>query len=641
MRILSALFLLIFTALPYLEFQAQTVHCGVSPLGVVLHYDGPIRDVPVEVFKNGKPLGNLRLEKGRKSIESALKSWQAKLPGYPEANDTLRKYLFQSIDKATQTEAIYGKYYLTVKLAIGLAIVDESGKPDDQYTATLDGQNVPVSWERKSAAFDEPALAPGRYKSWYGDIESSWGINPKNELLFTRLFRKSHDSTDFKPVRNILYTMTQKGDSVMVIARDTLVPNLSYYQYSMVGFDFYGNASKPSPVMMADNLDNSTLPVTLHFSAKENEAKNQIHIRWKIKHAERVKSLVLQRSNFSDREFETISQLGPRDTLFVDDVTNPMEAVYYKLLIYDLKGLLDKTPMVPMVSHSKPDVMPPSWVDVQWQNGAPQLQWMISDRSARGFKVYRTETIGGELQDVSGFVDADTSIRYTWRDTSKYLVPGRSYHYTVIGQGKGYTESAAGPFVSIQIPDNTPAETPSGLVARFLSDNTVFLAWNTRGEMISRPQGFHVYRATQKNGPYTQLTKGPLPAQNAFTDTLNMEADTLYYAVSAMSKTGVEGAKSLPLALKRAPRKGIPFLLARATEAGTELSWAIMPGITDVEIEALSGDGQIRKLTTLKADSGKYLLSPRDLESTFSFRLISIFRDGTRSQPSNWVSLSE
>lgn len=639
MRILSALFLLIFTALPYLESQAQTVHCGVSPLGVVLHYDGPIRDVPVEVFKNGKPLGNLRLEKGRKSIENALKSWEAKLPGYPEANDTLRKYLFQSIDKATQTEAIYGKYYLTVKLAIGLALVDGSGKPDDQYTATLDGQNVPVSWERKSAAFDEPALVPGRYKSWYGDIESSWGINPKNELLFTRLFRKGHDSTDFKPVRNILYTMTRKGDSVMVIARDTLVPRLSYYQYSMVGCDFYGNASKPSPVMMADNLDNSTLPVTLHFSAKENEAKNQIHIRWKIKHADRVKSLVLQRSNYSDKGFSTIAQLGTSDTLYVDDVSNPMEAVYYKLLIYDLKGLLDKTPMVPMVSHSKPDVMPPSWVDVQWQNGAPQLRWMISDRSARGFKVYRTETIGGELQDVSGFVDADTSIRYHWRDTSKYLVPGRSYHYTVIGQGKGYTESAAGPFVSIQIPDNAPAETPSGLVARFLSDNTVFLAWNTRGEMISRPQGFHVYRATQKNGSYTQLTKGPLPAQNAFTDTLNMEADTLYYAVSAMSKTGVEGAKSLPVALKRAPREGIPFLLARATEAGTELSWAAKPEIVDVEIEGMDADGKVVRIGAQKASLGKWL-APASVNST-SYRLISVFSDGSRSQPSGWVSLTE
>lgn len=638
MRILSALFLLVFTALPYLEFQAQTVHCGVSPLGVVLHYDGPIRDVPVEVFKNGKPLGNLRLEKGKKSIENALKSWEAKLPGYPEANDTLRKYLFQSIDKGGQTEAIYGKYYLTVKLAIGLAIVDESGKPDDQYTALLGGQTIPVSWERKSAAFEEPALVPGRYKSWYGDIESSWGINPKNELLFTRLFRKSHDSTDFKPVKNILYTMTRKGDSLMVIARDTLVPRLSYYQYSMVGCDFYGNASKPSPVMMADNLDNSTMPVTLHFSAKENEAKNQILIRWKIKHAERVKSLVLQRSNYSNKGFSTIAQLGTNDTLYLDDVSNPMEAVYYKLLIYDLKGLMDKTPMVPMVSHSKPDVMPPSWVDVQWEMGAPRLNWIISDRSARGFKVYRTETIGGELQDVSGFVDADTSIRYSWRDTSKYLVPGRSYHYTVIGQGKGYTESAAGPFVSIQIPDTTPAETPSGLVARFLNEKTVFLAWNTRGEMISRPQGFHVYRATQKDGPFTKLTAGPIPGQNAFTDTLNIIADTLYYAVSAMSKTGVEGAKSFPVELKRAPREGIPFLLVRITEAGTELSWATQPEIAEVEIEGLDAEGKVVRLGAQKASLGKWVAPT---SASVSYRLISVFPDGSRSQPSAWVSLSE
>ncbi len=641
MRILKTISLLFFTLIALPAIQAQTVRCGVSALGVVLHYDGPIHKSAVEVFKNGKPLGSLRLNKSEKAIENALQSWEAKLPGYPEANDTLRKYLFQSIDKATQTEAIYGKYYLSVKLAIGLALADEAGKPDDQYTATRDGQTVPVNWERKSAVFAEPALAPGKYKSWYGDIESSWGINPKNELLFTRLFRKGHDSTDFRPVKNILYTMTKNGDSTMVIARDTLVPKLSYYQYSMVGFDFYGNASKPSPVMMADNLDNSTLPVALHFSAKENEAKNQIFIRWKIKHAERVKSLVLQRSNYSNKEFSTISQLGPNDTLFVDEVSNPMEAVYYKLLIYDLKGLLDKTPMVPMVSHSKPDVMPPSWVDVQWENGAPKLSWIISDRSARGFKVYRTETIGGNLQEVSGFVDADTSFRYTWRDTSKYLVPGRSYHYTVIGQGKGYTESVPGPFATLQIPDNQPTETPSGLAIRQLNENTVFLAWNTRGEMIGKPQGFHVYRSTRKEGPFSRLTKGPIAGENAYTDTLDTLADTLYYAVSAMSKTGVEGPKSMPIALKRTTRKGIPFILARATEAGTELSWAVVPDVVEVEIESLNPDGQTLNLGRLKAESGKHLVRKQAQETALSFRLISIFKDGSRSQPSAWLSLTE
>lgn len=617
--------------------HAQALHAGISPEGIVLHYDGPM-DAPVQLFKNGKELGTLQVERDESRIREGLQKAYARFPGYPQIADSLQKYLFQSLREATNTEKLYGKYYLPVKLALKLAWLDGSGKVSDVYTATRNGSPLEVQWDRKGPSFQEPALIPGKYKSWFGDIESLWNINPKNQLLYTRLYRKNVDSSRFEPIKNVAFTMNRKGDTLRVVARDTLVPRLSYYQYAMVGYDFYGNATQPSAPMLVDNLDYSTMPVVLNFSAKENEARNRIEIRWQLKFSDRVKSLLLQRSFNSDKGFETITALGPNDSLYIDEVSHPMEAVYYKLLIYDLKGLLPRTPVVPMVSHSKPDVMPPSLVEVQWDEGAPELRWIISDRSARGFRVYRTEAIGKAPVLVSSFVDADASWEYRWRDTSRFLEPGKTYHYSITGQGKGYTESAYSMFAGLQIPDSRKPSAPQGLNGRFLNDRVVFLAWNTEVPIPGAARVFRVYRSDKREGPYTRLGKEPVSGMNAITDTLPTYRDSVFYRVSAINASGLEGEPGLPYMVRpKALRSGVNFLLAKRQAKGMQLQWALSPEVAAVELYTLSAEGKEVLLSKVSAPEFTFIDTQWNPETGRPYRSVTIFKDGTRSEPGVWT----
>ena len=625
-----------------LRSNAQRIVCGMSPLGATIHLEGKTTE-PVLLQKNGKDFAKIQLQTSESEIKKELAKTKSMLPDYPVMHDSLLHYTLESLRKANETNGIYGVQYLPVKAALGLAVFDKQGQPSDVYTASVNGVSIPVSWERKETTFIEPALSGRRYRSWYGNIESSWNINPANKLLFTKLFRKSHDSLMFRPVKEATYMMSRKGDTLTVLARDTTQTTLSYFQYSMVGYDFYGNASNPSLPLTADNLDNSTLPVVLGFSAKENAQSKLVEVRWKVKFHQRVKSLVLQRSIYRDKGFETIAQLQPTDSIYRDVAVNPMEAIYYRLLIYDLKGLLDHTPVVPMVSKSKPDVMPPTLVTCSMKGNYPEIQWTISDRSARGFKVYRTRVIGEEPELVSAFIEADRNTQYRWIDSSKALTPGQSFHYAIRGQGKGYTESEFSDFVSIQLPDDRSPEVPQGVFARLMGENQVLVVWNTQGEFSDNARAFRVYRSEQQNGQYKPLHEVPVFMENSFTDTLNEIGSTFYYRVSSISPQGKESAQSLPVMVNRGKmRQAIPDLLVKNTESGTLIIWPESAAMAEkIEIQYQDEEGKTGSLGAFPIQQKETIDTSRKTNETRGYRAITIFTDGSRIESANWTFIAE
>lgn len=620
--------------------SAQVVNCGISPHGVVLHYEGPLPSGEITLLKDGKAISTLKLKTGEAEIEKALKKAETLLHTYPKTEDSLIHRIPASLKSAATTEGIFNKYLLTVKMAVGLAYIDEKGLAGSVYTAQSGDTSLKVVWSRKEAVFKEPSITPYRYRSWYGRIETSWKIDPANPLLYTRLFRKNHDSLYYHLVPEATFNTLRKGDTIYVLALDTTLPKLSYYHYQMAGYDFYGNPTRASNLHIADNLDNSTLPVVTQFTALENEEKTRVAIRWKINHSERVKSALLFRSFKSDRNFTLVTQVPPGDTVYYDEVVNPMEAVFYKLVLYDLKGLMDHAPVVPLVSKQQPDALPPADIRVVLKENKPVISWVIKDLSARGFYVYRTDAIGTEPVRASGFIDADTSIRYQWADTSRWLEPGKTYHYAVISDSRGYVKSAYSDFVSVDIPDNRPLRTPHSVVARTMEADVVLVAWNTQGPESEQPEVYNVYRAATEEGPYTKVNRELIFLDNFYTDTLRAIADSLFYTVTSVGPDGRESARSLPyrVQLSLVPWGIRNIYVSQQEEDGIEISWPTGdPEVRQVEIHRVDSQDKSGLLKTLPCETGRYVDKTAKPGQVYGYRLVSINRRGEKSQPGRWV----
>ncbi|MEX1187688.1 MAG: hypothetical protein WED33_00410 [Bacteroidia bacterium] len=621
---------------------AQTIIAGVSPKGVVLHYEGPLRGFDVEVLKNGNPFGSIKTANSSETFEKELRNAEALFPLYPTLNDSQITRVQSSLGKAETTETVFMKYMLTVKLAANLALIDSKGSPADIYTALINDQDVPLSWDRLDAKYIEPAFTPGSNKSWYGDIETFWSIRKGNPILFTRIFRKDHQAKEYELVKDADFRATRSGDSLAMIARDTSIDTYSYFNYQLVGFDFYGNPTELSQPLLADNLDNSTLPIALSFTATETDDKSQVAVKWKIRHSKRVKSLILQRSLKSDTSYTIVTHLSPTDSVYFDNVVNPMEAVYYRLLIYDLKGLMDHTPTVPMVSHQKPVVIQPNEISSKLVNKQPVISWKAADLSSRGFRVFRTSTIGAEPELVSSIIQIAQTLDYSWTDTNAYLIPGKSYHYAVAAESKGYVLSDFSDFTTIQMENSAAPDVPQGLLARKLSDQHIFLVWNTQGMREDQVSVYQVYRSENEAGPWEIVNDYPVFAENSYIDTLKTIPKEIYYCLTSLASGGKESAKTLPVRVSfEGAQAGIPYLLAKSFDKGIELNWPTGdPRIKEVIIER--GNGQDKPISIGKFPLTQSSFLDTDVKSgnTYYYRVISVLADGKNTEPGNWVGAS-
>ena len=640
---ISFLFLLLLFVAQKSEVKAQSIVVATSSNGIVLHYNGPLNFKEIKLFRNSKEIAILSVNKQESIIRSRLKEAEKLFYTHPVTVDSLIGHLAKTVESANQTDKIFNIFLLPVKMACGLAYVDKDGKTESVYTAQIDGKNSDVIWDSKAGKFKEPALNPKGQRSFYRKIETSWTVDPANPILYTKLFRKNHDSLYYNLIDNAVFNTAFKGDTIVVMALDTTLKKLSYYHYQIAGFDFYGNPTKLSKMMVADNLDNSTLPVVKYFTATENEAKTQVNLKWKIAFKDRVKSALLFRSFKSDKEFKLITQLPPADSVYVDEIVYPMEAVFYKLVLYDLKGLVTHAPVVPLVSKQKPDALPPSELSAQLLNGKPVLKWKIKDQSARGFYVFRTEAIGIEPIQVSAFVDADTSLAYQWTDTSKFLQEGKMYHYAIVSDSKGYVKSDYSEFVSLEIPFTRPPRTPVDVVARKLDYEKVLVAWNLTVSDDVVPLVYSVYRSTNDKGPFERVNRLPIFAENSYIDTLPSKEAVFYYTVSAQNENGKESAQSVPFRLLfNIVPWGIRNIRLFEIAEGVEITWPAGDKEVDkVEIQRMDESENIETLCTLSSDTTKFIDSKTLRNKTYSYRIVSLSPKGEKSEPSEWVTLQK
>jgi hypothetical protein len=590
----------------------------------------------VQLFREGIPVCTLSANVSSKDLETRLRNTEAKQPLYPAISDTDLERIKSSVSTCKNTEQLFMKFFITVKEALGLVCVEDKKYSTSNYKAYIEGKEIPVITDSSSGKIAEMIIKPAGSKSWYGHIETSWKIRENSPVLFTRLFRKSLQQTDYVIIPDAGFRILDAEDGMRIVARDTSLPSLSWFNYKLVAIDFYGNPSPLSESIQADNLDNSTLPLALSFKAESDGENQKVLVSWKLKFGKRVKSLILERSNSLNGVYEKVADLSPFDSLYTDAAANPMEATYYRLKIYDLKGLLDYTPVTPVINRTRPEAFPPSVISANLEGNYPVIVWNTIGNNIRGYRVFRTEVIGNEPLEISGLIQCDSSQNYLFRDSS-LLQKGKSYHYSVRTESRGYVLSDYSDFVSVYLPDES-VETPLGLTLRRLNEKAVFLAWNTN--KTNTGSVYSVYRRS-KDTEWKKLTEIPLFNTNYFTDENAVDLIDWEYYVVGLNEFNQEGKPCKPLICKASGSIDAAPLVCRFIGDQIELSWPQLSGNNNlIIIEQANEEGEIVLSKEFPATDLKALWPINGLTNV-SFRARFKDSEGLSGQPGEWVSISK
>jgi len=173
-----------------------------------------------------------------------------------------------------------------------------------------------------------------------------------------------------------------------------------------------------------------------------------------------------------------------------------------------------------------------TWAPVTtWMDGSPAQGYI-------GYNIYRGTEYGRyEQTPLNKQPLAETSFK---DGTAKN---DHTYYYIVRSaseQAPPWYESLDSATVSATPLDRTPPDKPTGLTV-LAGVNRVFLTWDENKE--SDLAGYHVYRSLGGGKGYLRLS-GKLLTRTTFSDDSVKSGSTYYYAVTAVDKSGNEGARS-------------------------------------------------------------------------------------------------
>ncbi|MCD1258753.1 Ig-like domain-containing protein [Paenibacillus athensensis] len=271
-----------------------------------------------------------------------------------------------------------------------------------------------------------------------------------------------------------------------------------------------------------------------------------------------------------------------------------------------------------------------------------QIQWS-GVAGAAGYKLYRSKSSGSGYELVPG--GTVTGAVYGLVDPA---APGTlssdvRYYYAVASFWPNGQESALSKKVSVVFKKNT-ASVPGSL--RLTNErNVVSLTWGAAANAVE----YRIYRASDKDGPFTQLAAGLSADTTAYVDASFAQLavpvnSAYYYAVTAVNKYGTETARSgLAGTTKKAPATpGLP--VAQLIGDTIQVQWPVVEGVSKFELtRSVKTNGQmvVDQQWTVDGTSYSDVLTPQYLPNdlVYYYNVKSVDEVGNESSASRTVTV--
>jgi len=450
-------------------------------------------------------------------------------------------------------------------------------------------------------------LASDKYEqSIYMDLRfpAQW-----KQVISADVKRKNitQDAGQYKPVYPRI-TVTDK--QVMQIA-DTSLRVLGAYHYRVQLKDIFGNKDTAVYYFEEDNIPRQWVPEVSDVKIVSAPEARALQLSWSVSAPDRVQSVTLYRSREYDTGYRVEGVFNGTDKSYTDHVGEANELYFYYFEVKDIFGHSTRTVRYHSVYEGSSIPAPPAEVTLTESAQGPQLSWAASDRITRGFYVFRKEGLNGTFVQVSPMILIREG-KGAFLDSAR-LSPEFNYFYAVKSESDTYNQSDFSDTLFYQpAVSRSPAYLkPPYDIHLSYTGTAARLTWENVHDEYPRVLGYVVYRKSEDEKEYRQLTREPLHfSQNMYLDSAFNGATRFSYVIAGVDGMGNTGAQSLPVNLDLSGRFVlVPEETGFAADAkGITLRWtAISAGqIKSIKIYRAEDNGNITLVSTLDNQKTQY-----------------------------------
>lgn len=340
------------------------------------------------------------------------------------------------------------------------------------------------------------------------------------------------------PFNRILttYNIEHRGDSIIYTVEDNQVSKDVLYQYTISPVNRFGGGAKIlSDTLRVASLDQQML-IPKIFTATADSIGNNIKLNWAFIKPDYVSVVNIYRSTEYEGGYKLLVSTAGYN--YIDKTIIPGQKYYYYLVVVDKLGrATERGIKVYGLVHQIKQSDPPANVVVRNVNKHNVVSWTDYNNDTRGYYVYRTNEVGGDMKPITEMIYFDEKAKrnYVYTDTTSNLSP--TVGYALVSENLSNTRSGFSKIIYLSNPNFRVA---APVIVDFKKDGKgIYLFWQDT-TVVKQIAGYNVYRKSG-NSSYVKVNKTPvLGFKNTFKDEFLFNDIEVSYKITGVTDADKE-----------------------------------------------------------------------------------------------------
>jgi len=472
---------------------------------------------------------------------------------------------------------------LVVRLALGVCFLDKQVEKNKNYHYRI--SKIDTKGNVLESFISNEVYYPSKYvnspltfssKRTSDDfIQIIWKANADFKPSSFKVFRRENFKGDFIPI-NPLKSYNSGQNQIALSIVDSTVKANNTYEYFILPFDYYENEGIPSDTVTLPAFSFNKIFPPYEIKVTEIDSLGGLKISWKLDNKDKIISVKIFRSIYSDKDFTQIGEVKGLDSVYIDRTAEPMVKYFYYLQLNDQFGEVPlQSAKVFGLYKSNAIPPPPYYLRPDTTSFGVKLVWNKPDEYVNKYHIYRNIGDDENLSELKVIQSTDSVVQFL--DTSSSLKGKRVYYYSVRAENTSGNLSRFSDTVQVHPKIKTVINSPKQLNGYEL-DGKVFLYWENLFEKDETIEGYKVYRKKlgDVRNEFIALFDTLLPPKrNNFVDITPTEGNDYEYSVKAFDMFGNESnfSSSIKISIPEAPILPPAGLTAISIDEGIKISW--------------------------------------------------------------------
>lgn len=544
--------------------------------------------------------------------------------------------IWQQFEKYHRLDSLY--FYgnnIAVQVALGFAYFDPAVSAGKSYQYKIEAalKGYPILSDPFVYKYVVPDIPLQFQTTEIYNFQPLLSYNVGKELPdWIAVYRRDDESGIFKEIQVSILTAVEDGKTIISI-KDTSALPFVLYDYYLVPHDLYANAGSASDTIRIGNYSISDLYAP-HLKAIALE--DGIAVNWLVRQPWLIKNVSLYRSESFEDDFKFITDLGPYDTLYIDNFIKPFTTYFYRMVLHGFNGDTSIPSSKVFAFYKNLDTpIAPVLQAAQSVSTGVLLVWNKPQNNLDGYYVFRKSPEDTNWLQITELIrDEKIEIQYT--DSSQVLTGNTYYEYAVVAVGNNHVNSELSNIVIGRPGIKTHPPAPISVTSKVVN-TAVEIMWQDMHAVEETVIGYIVLRRT--NDTFILLNSSVLSFdENHFTDTTAQAGKVYEYCVQSIDRFGGESTLSgittavIPIKNEKviAPAQAI----VKKTAQGFLIEWSAVyqSNLVGYNIYRTDSKGKKTKIGNVSSDITKFIDVKATKTNSYTFSITCVLADNTESE---------